>query len=101
MNMTIRDLDELITHIRLCHRGGDGVGKKFVKYVKPSFDMRTNEIYGMEIDDQVFFCVNENRKRDLKKWVNCWLDDIEDGFDFGKEDPEMVKFYKHLLPISK
>jgi hypothetical protein len=37
--------------------------------------------------------------RDLRKWVECWLDDKDDGFDFETADPEMAPFYKP--PISK
>jgi hypothetical protein len=97
----MKDLDELIKHIQLCHAAwkhspekDDHPGKKYVKYVIPSFDMRTNEIYGMNIDGESFFCVNQNRKRDLKKWVDCWLDDKDDEFDFETTDPEMVQYYK-------
>ncbi|XZI53252.1 hypothetical protein ACSXD3_17855 (plasmid) [Clostridium perfringens] len=48
-----------------------------IKYVRCTFDMRTHEIFSVSLDNRAFVKVNENRHRDLKKWIYEYLDQEE------------------------
>lgn len=62
-------------------------GGKRIKYVRSSFDTRTNYIYSIHLDGECFTVVNENRKRNLKKWIYAYLNNESDGFDPAVDDP--------------
>lgn len=63
--------------IELLHEKLAKVKGKMIKYVRCTFDMRTHEIFAVSLDDKEFVKVNENRHRDLKKWIYGYLDQEE------------------------
>lgn len=98
--MTLEEFVELAKYVYANHGFTDfGNGKIHIKYVRCSFDTRTNEVYSITLDKVDFTTVNENRKRDLKKWVYCYLKGESDGFDPVRDDPEID--WKNLLKDKK
>lgn len=85
--MSLNDYNELLIHISKYH--SMYVGGKRIKYVKSSFDTRTNCIYSIQLDSEDFTVVNENRKRNLKKWIYAYLNNESDGFDPARDDPDI------------
>ena len=77
--MNMEDFRFLLLYIQMNHKWGG----KHIKYVTPTFDMRTGDIHRVEfhgMEDKVFSITNENSDRDLEMWIADWLD--------GKEDTE-------------
>lgn len=76
-SMSRQEFDELLTEIMDKHAWGCGVGCHMIKYVRPHFDCRTNEFYGLTLQGMLgkkdFFIVNEDRDRDLTAWVKEFL----------------------------
>ena len=98
--MSLEEFTELAKYIYANHGFRDfSGGKTFIKYVRCSFDTRTNQVYSISLDKVDFTTVNENRKRDLKKWVYCYLRGMDDGFDLVRDDPEID--WKNLLKDKK
>jgi hypothetical protein len=88
-NMNILQLNELLEHIKSDHSFCNYKNGRSVKYVSFTFDTRTNTVYHIKFDDKILARVNENRKRDLFKWANAWLDNKDDGFNFERDDKEL------------
>ena len=90
--MSMSDYNILVAHIVENHgwRSKDAWSgpRPPIKYIRHSFDTRTNVVYSVTLDSNEFTVVNENRKRDLKRWIHCWLDGSSDGFDSKRDDPE-------------
>ena len=99
-NINLEEFNDLVKFISDNHgfrshkRGG-----KMIKYVRCSFDTRFNDIFSIQLDDKIFSVVNENRKRDLKKWLYSYLNDTDDGFDPIRDDPEID--WGNLMPELK
>lgn len=75
MPMSKLDFWEVMRHVHNEHRFAKG-GKN-IKYVSPTFDMRTGDIHRIEfhgMENKVFSITNENADRDLYEWVMRWLD---------------------------
>ena len=88
--MTIEEFSELTKFISENHGfRSRKPGGRMIKYVRCSFDTRTNDIFSVILDDMIFSTTNENRKRDLKKWIYAWLNREDDGFDPIRDDPEI------------
>lgn len=77
--MLIEEFTELAKYIAKNH-GLYGGSRKRIKYVRCSFDTRTSEVFSVSLDGVDFATVNENGKRDLKKWVYCYLKGEGDGY---------------------
>ncbi|MDM0987453.1 hypothetical protein QTI95_14040 [Clostridium perfringens] len=75
-NLSLQDYAELLVYIDENHSFRKVKGK-MIKYVRCTFDMRTHEIFAVSLDDKEFVKVNENRHRDLKKWIYEYLDQEE------------------------
>ena len=71
--MLLAEYIELLAYIEEEHSFKDLKGK-MIKYVRHSFDMRTNTIYEVTLNDKKFSKINENRHRDLLKWIYEYLD---------------------------
>lgn len=76
-NMTLKEFVELVKYINDNHSMRNMEGK-CIKYITPTFDFRTNEIYGIKIwggvhEKKEFYVVNENKDKDLKQWIYKWL----------------------------
>lgn len=98
--ITIEEFSELTKFIAKNHgfRSHNKNGR-MIKYVRCSFDTRTNNIYSVILDDIHFSIINQNRKRNLKKWVYAYLNREDDGFDPIRDDPEMN--WGELIPKLK
>ncbi|EIF6155387.1 hypothetical protein LFJ62_003094 [Clostridium perfringens] len=72
-NLSLQDYAELLVYIDENHSFRKVKGK-MIKYVRCTFDMRTHEIFSVSLDNKEFVKVNENRHRDLKKWIYGYLD---------------------------
>lgn len=77
--MNMEDFRFLLLYIQMNHKFARG--GKHIKYVTPTFDMRTGDIHRIEfhgMEDKVFSITNENADRDLEMWIADWLDDKEE-----------------------
>lgn len=71
---------DLMGFIHKYHRFAKG--GKHIKYVTPTFDMRTGDIHSIELRgmaSKTFSITNENADKDLEDWVYRWLMDKEEG----------------------
>jgi hypothetical protein len=78
--MTPQKYNELVEFILKNHSWHNGIKGRGIKYIRPHFDTRTGEYYGVKFDGlnpAEFFVVNENRHRDLFDWVMGWLNEGE------------------------
>lgn len=74
--MSLKDYVELLKYIDENHGWRNTLGKegsKHIKYVRCTFDTRTNTIFSVELDDKNFTIVNENKDVDLKEWIYEYL----------------------------
>ena len=75
--MSIEDLRSLLQYIEKNHSFRKSKGKR-VKYVSPTCDMRTGSIFHVNIrltgEGKDFSLTNEDKDRDLLKWIVDWLD---------------------------
>lgn len=73
-NMSMPQFQDVLRVIMTDHAWGKG---HWIKYVRPHFDTRTQDFYGVSLDGAFghkdFFVVNENRDRDLTEWVMDFL----------------------------
>jgi hypothetical protein len=73
-NMDMVDFIDLVNNIMANHSGIKG---RCIKYIRPHFDTRTGDFYGVTFDglrgEHDFFVVNEHRQKDLFKWIMEWL----------------------------
>lgn len=72
-DMTLKEYLELVKYISEKHSFRKVKGK-MIKYISHTLDFRTGTIYQIILDGKKFTKVNENRHRDLKKWVMNYLD---------------------------
>lgn len=70
--LTFKEYAELLKFINENHSFRTIKGKR-IKYVSHTFDMRTMTIYRVTLDDKEFCKVNENRHKDMKKWIYEYL----------------------------
>jgi hypothetical protein len=74
-NMTMQQFLEVTLYIQQNH----GFGRKghHIKYIRPHFDTRTGDFYGVSLSGifghKDFFVTNENRHRDLTAWIMEFL----------------------------
>ena len=70
---------KLLTHISEHHRFSRGGWK--IKYVTPHIDMRYGDIHCVQFrgmfGEKDFSITNENKERDLEKWIYDWLEERE------------------------
>ena len=73
--MTYKEYAELLKYIVDNHgwRNICKEGSKHIKYVRNSFDTRTNLIFSIQLDKEDFTIVNQNRHRNLKDWIYEYL----------------------------
>ena len=73
--MTFKEYVELLKYIVDDHgwRNLLKEGSKHIKYIRHSFDTRTNLIFSIQLDDKDFTIVNQNRHRNLKDWIYEYL----------------------------
>jgi hypothetical protein len=64
------------------HSWHNGIQSHAIKYIRPHFDTRTGDFFGVSFDGLRgridFFIVNENRHRDLYEWVVEFLNSDPD-----------------------
>lgn len=75
--MSFKEYTELLQYIVENHgwrKGFNKNGSKHIKYVRHSFDTRTNKIFSIQLDYEDFSIVNENRHRNLKDWIYGYLE---------------------------
>jgi hypothetical protein len=74
-NMTMDKFVDLTRFIMAEHTFG--LRGHMIKYIRPHFDTRTGDFYGVSFDGMFghkdFFVVNENRNRDLLPWIMDFL----------------------------
>jgi len=73
--MTFKEYAELLKFI-VDNHGWRNLLKedsKGIKYVRNSFDTRTNLIFSIQLDNEDFTIVNQNRHRNLKEWIYGYL----------------------------
>lgn len=70
--MSIEEFNDLLQYINKNHSFRALKGK-MIKYISPTIDFRTGCIGKVVLDDKVFFKVNENRHKDLYKWIKDYL----------------------------
>ncbi len=70
--MTLKEYLELLDFIMKNHSFSSLKGK-MIKSISNTFDTRTNEIYHIKLDDKAFNKINENRHKNLMKWVMNYL----------------------------
>lgn len=88
--MSLEDFNELVKYISENHGFRScKPNRKMIKYIQCSFDTRFGDVWSVVLDNVVFSVVNENRKRNLKKWIYAYLNDENDGFDPIRDDPEI------------
>ena len=78
-SMSHKGFLSILAEIHANHRFARG--GKHIKYVTPTFDMRTGDIHRVEfhgMEDKVFSITNENSDRDLELWIADWLDGKEE-----------------------
>lgn len=71
--MSFAEFRELLNFIQQYHKFGKG---KSIKYVTPHIDMRYGNIHAIEFrgfHDKTFSITNENKDKDLLKWIMDWL----------------------------
>jgi len=77
-NMSLLQFVELLEEIMAKHAWMLGVKGHAIKYVRPHFDTRTGDFYGVTFEGvrgkKDFFVVNEDRDRDLYVWIKEFLD---------------------------
>lgn len=74
--MNINDFRELCIYIDENHSFRKMMGKR-IKYVSPTVDMRTGEIFHVRLrraEGIDFSLTNENKNRDLFQWIVDWLE---------------------------
>ena len=72
--MSQNDFWDVMALVHANHRFAKG-GKN-IKYVTPTFDMRTSDIHRIEfhgMENKFFSITNENADKDLYLWVLDWL----------------------------
>lgn len=78
-DMTYSELTQLLQMIDDRHSFRKGKGH-MIKYVTPIIDMRTLSIHAVEFhsvfDTKVFSITNENKDKDLMKWISEWLMEV-------------------------
>lgn len=76
--LSVKDYIELLQYISKNHAWNINCMKgKVIKYVDATFDFRTNTYFAIKfrgMEDKDFVKVNENRHRDMKKWIYDWLE---------------------------
>lgn len=75
--MDIEDLREICNYIESSHSFRKVQGK-MVKYISPTINMRTGEIFHVKLrrsgEGKDFSITNENKNRNLKLRIIDWLD---------------------------
>lgn len=72
-DMTIEEFNNLLKYINENHSLRALKGK-MIKYISPTIDFRTGCIGQVVLDDKIFKKVNENRHKNLYKWITEYLD---------------------------
>lgn len=70
--MSFEEYIELVNYIHKNHSLQSLKGK-LIKYISSTYDFRTGKIYKISLDGKDFAKVNENRHRNLKKWIIDYL----------------------------
>jgi transcription elongation factor Elf1 len=73
--LSIAEYTDLVVDIYENH-GWRHLGKsKNIKYVRGMFDTRTGRYFGVILDSHEFIINNENRHRNLKRWITEFLNE--------------------------
>jgi hypothetical protein len=68
---------QLLHYIMENHSWYNGIKGRCIKYIRPHFDTRTSQYYGITLDTlegrENFFAINENQHRNLYEWIMEWL----------------------------
>ena len=81
--MSFSEFNDLIKHIKDFHTFNSGSKQtgKIIKYIRPSFDMRTNEVFYIRFDTYLsepkeFLIINEFKDIKMSLYDRCmkWLD---------------------------
>lgn len=75
--MSVDEFVELLDYIQRNHSFCEPKGK-MVKYISHTYDTRTGKIHHVQLrlcgDGLHFSITNENKHRNLKKWIYGWLE---------------------------
>lgn len=76
--MTLEEFTQLVKDIQATNSFARAKGK-CIKYITPVFDTRINQIFCINLrrsgDGLDFSTTNENKTKDLNKWIRAWLDE--------------------------
>ncbi len=76
-NMSLEEFIEVLAEIMAKHSWFNGIQGHAIKYVRPHFDTRTGDFYGVTFEGirgiKDLFVVNENRHRNLTEWIREFL----------------------------
>ena len=82
LSMKLSDLEQLLYYINRRHKW-PSTNKK-VKYVRPSFDMRTADIFHINMNSKMneidFSITNENSNKNLLRMIICYLEDEDEHY---------------------
>ena len=70
--MSIKEFNDLLQYINKNH-SFMAVKGKMIKYISPTIDFRIGNIGRVVLDHKVFAKVNENRHKNLYKWIKDYL----------------------------
>jgi len=92
--MSLKEYDELVDYIDKNHGINNPQRKKVITYITCFYHVKTKKVFGVTLQGEFeksveFKIVGENRRRDLKKWIYCWLENKHDGFSVERDDPDM------------
>lgn len=75
--LNIEGFRAILNYIEKHHSFRKAMGKR-IKYVSPTCDMRTGEIFHVNLrlsgKGKNFSLTNENKNKDLFEWITDWLD---------------------------
>jgi len=90
--MDMVDFVDLVSEIMEKHSWFNGIKGHAIKYIRPHFDTRTGNFYGVTFNGirgrKDFFVVNENRHRNLTQWIREFLDTPPDEAGWSWDDPK-------------
>lgn len=76
--LSLAEFTLLVAYINENHSFAKNRGKR-VKYITPIYDTRTQKIFCLQLrlsgEDLAFSITNEDKDKDLAKWVYCWLEE--------------------------
>lgn len=92
--MTLEEYNKLVQYINRYHNFGQH--GKMIKYIRCSYDTRTQNIFSVTLDSKSFTIVNDDKDRNLKQWVYDYLKDNFVDNDKFTEDKNWQNMKKNL-----